>query len=121
MKLAVIGSRSFSDYGLLKDTLDAYDIDIIISGGARGADNLAEVYAHQNSIPKRIFLPDWGAYGRAAGMIRNKDIVENCDMLIAFWDGESRGTYNSIQLAEKLGKPAHIVQFLQKGEGEYEN
>ena len=109
MRCAVVGSRTFSDYGLLSDALDEAQrggevITEIISGGARGADTLAERYAAERGIPVKIFKPDWQLYGRSAGMIRNADIVGEADRVAAFWDGESHGTGNSIQLAREQGK-----------------
>lgn len=85
------------------------DKDVIISGGARGADLLAERFAMQYSIPTEIFLPDWAKYGKKAGLIRNKEIISSADQVIAFWDGESNGTRSSINIAKKLKKPLKIV------------
>ena len=107
--LAVVGSRSFNDYNLLKNTLDKYDINKIISGGAKGADQLAERYAKENGIETLILKPDWKKYPRAAGIIRNKDIIGACTEVVAFWDGKSPGTKNSIGLAEEMGKPCNKV------------
>lgn len=109
MKLAIVGSRGFSNYELLKETLKKYNIDVIVSGGAEGADSLAEKYALDNNIPLIIFLPDWKQKGKKAGFLRNIKIVEACDGLIAFWDGESRGTKHSIDLAKKNYKFLEIV------------
>lgn len=113
MKLAVVGSRSFNDYSLLKEILDEYrsinNIDVIISGGAIGADSLAEKYARENNIETLLFLPDWKKHGKSAGMIRNQDIIKNCDTCIAFWDGSSKGTKHSISLAEKNNKKIIVI------------
>jgi predicted Rossmann fold nucleotide-binding protein DprA/Smf involved in DNA uptake len=67
MKVAVIGGRDFKDYELVKKTLSKLTITVIVSGGALGADLLAERYADENNIPKKIFLPDWKTYGKIAG------------------------------------------------------
>lgn len=114
MKVAVVGSRNFSDYNLLKSTLDEYypKISLIVSGGAKGADSLSELYAKEEGIRTLIFKPDWQKFGRAAGMIRNKDIVNNADMVVAFWDGKSRGTKDSIDYGTKLGKVVKVVKFV---------
>lgn len=113
MKVAVVGSRSFEDYALLKKTLDELypNITLIVSGGARGADSLSEQYAKEEGIRTLIFKPDWEKHGRAAGFIRNRDIVENADMVIAFHDGQSKGTANSIEIAKRLGKKLLVVKF----------
>jgi hypothetical protein len=111
MKIAVIGSRTFSDYSLLKNTLNDFTnpIDEIISGGAEGADKLAEIYATENEIRLSVFKPDWAKFGRAAGVIRNKEIIFNADYCFAFWDGKSKGTATSIHLCKKLKKPHQII------------
>ena len=112
MKVAVVGSRTFHSYELMKATLSTFDISHIVSGGAMGADKLAERYAKEMGIPTTIFKPDWnGPYGRGAGLARNGDIVDASDMVVAFWDGESHGTLNTINQARKKGKEVKIVYF----------
>lgn len=115
MKLAVVGSRTFNNYELLKTKLDSIHmnnkIDMIISGGAKGADSMAEKWSKENNIPTNIFIPEWNKYGRRAGYIRNVDIVRNADEVIAFWDGLSKGTKHSINLATDNGKTLHVVKY----------
>lgn len=111
MKLAVVGTRKFSDYELMKKELDKLEPDVIVSGGAKGADQLGERYALENNLPTEIFRPDWDQYGKQAGFVRNKKIVDNCDMLIAFWDGESRGTSHSIYLARTKEISIRVVKY----------
>lgn len=108
MRAAIIGSRNFDDYFFLCNVLRRYKIDHIVSGGANGADSLAHRYAINHSIPTTIYLADWAKYGRAAGFRRNKDIVNDSEIVLAFWDGESKGTKNSIEYAKKLGKKVKI-------------
>jgi hypothetical protein len=111
MKLAIIGSRDFTDYSLLSFELEPYKSKItqVISGGARGADKLGERWAIQNKIPTQIFYADWDNLGKRAGFIRNEDIIKNCDIVIAFWDGKSNGTKHSLSLCEKYNKPKKII------------
>ena len=113
MKLAIVGSRSLDMYETVKNAVDSLSTEVteIVSGGARGVDSFAERYAWEHSIPTVIFKPDWAKYGKRAGFIRNKDIVERADFVLAVWDGESRGTLDSINHARKLGKPVEIVYF----------
>ena len=112
MKIAVIGSRSFADYELLKKTLNEITgITKVISGGAKGADSLAEQWAKENQIETAIYKPDWAKYGRGAGVVRNRLIIEDCDLCIAFWDGESKGTKSSIDHFKKLNKKLTIVKY----------
>ena len=107
MKIAVVGSRDFNDYEFLKKMLNYHLCTQIISGGARGADTLAKQYATEHDIPIKEFIPNWDAHGKAAGYLRNEQIVEACEELVAFWDGKSRGTMHSITLAENANKPVY--------------
>ena len=115
MKLAVVGSRNFDNYPVLKAKLDILhkhkDITCIISGGANGADSLAERWARENRIELLIFLPEWDKYGKSAGYIRNVDIIKASDAVIAFWDGKSKGTQHDINLAKEHNKPLAIIFF----------
>jgi len=109
MNAAVVGSRNFQDYELVKQILGEYEISVVVSGGAKGADSLGGKYANEHQIPTLIFKPDWKRLGRGAGPARNKTIVENADFIIAFWDGDSKGTKSAINFAKKLNKPLRIV------------
>ena len=112
IKLAIIGSRSFNDYSLLENKLKEYlsKVELVVSGGATGADSLGEQWAKNNNIQTLIFPANWDKYGRRAGFIRNEDIIKNCDGCIAFWDGKSPGTKHSLSLCEKYNKPFKIVK-----------
>ena len=111
MKVAVIGSRTFNNYELLKQTLSKLEISLLVSGGSKGADSLGEQYANANNIPTKIFLPDWNKHGKSAGMLRNTDIINEAEIVVAFWDQNSKGTLDSINKAEKLGKKLIIIPF----------
>jgi len=113
MIIAIVGSRNFNDYELVKKALDPVKNKItgIISGGAKGADSLAETYARQNGIITKIFLPDWETHGNSAGFIRNTEIVGAAQLVIAFWDGKSKGTKHSIDIANRLNKPLKIIKY----------
>jgi hypothetical protein len=113
MKLAVIGSRNFNDYELLKRSINESfeDVTTIVSGGARGADSLGERYAKENGISTEIYLPNWDRYGKSAGYRRNVDIINNSDSVIAFWDGQSKGTKHSIDISNKAGKKVTIIKY----------
>jgi hypothetical protein len=111
MNVGVIGGRDFDDYELMKKTLKLFPITRVISGGAGGADTLAEQYATEHNIPKKIFHAQWDLFGKKAGFLRNTTIVENSELIIAFWDGRSRGTRDSIGKANKLKKSTFIVYF----------
>ncbi len=81
----------------------------IVSGGARGVDTFAALYARKNGIKMTEFMPDYSRYGKGAPIRRNIQIAEYADAVIAFWDGKSRGTKNTIELFKNLGKPITVV------------
>ena len=114
MKVIVAGSRNFKDYKLLKDTLDILlsinkDIEII-SGGAKGADFLGEKFANENNLKLTLFPADW-SLDKKAGYIRNKQMAEYGDSLVAFWDGKSKGTKMMIDLAKNLNLKMKIIMY----------
>ena len=111
MKLAVVGSRCFEDAALLARTLKLARPSHVISGGALGADIMAENWAKARKIPVTIFKPEWGRYGYSAGAIRNRLIVDAADKVIAFWDGKSPGTKITMDYARKAGKVVEVIQF----------
>ena len=127
MKLAIVGSRTFNDYKLLKEECDKIlCINTIISGGAKGADTLAERYAKEkgynlkvfpakwhdfNAIPCKIKYNKYGPYNSLAGYNRNDRIVRTADIVIAFWDGKSTGTASTIKLAKKYSKRLIVIEY----------
>ncbi|MBQ1205665.1 MAG: DUF2493 domain-containing protein [Clostridia bacterium] len=106
MKVAVIGSRSIASADLKRYIPP--DATVIISGGAVGVDALAEKYADERGLKKLIFYPDYELYGKSAPLIRNKLIVDSADLVIAVWDGESRGTEFTISYAKRRNVPCEI-------------
>jgi len=108
MKTAVIGSRTFNDYSLLCKVLKDFDITHVVSGGAAGADSMAVQWALDKQIPYTEHVPNWMKYGKAAGFIRNADIIADSELVIAFWNGFSKGTENSINIAKTRGVPVYI-------------
>jgi len=110
MKVAVVGSRVFRDYKFLDRTLkmfqEKYGLSWIISGGARGADSLAERWAKDNQIVGlTVYIAQWNTFGKSAGMKRNYQIVDNADTVIAFLHPNSKGTWHTIKLATAKQKP----------------
>ncbi len=106
MRVAVIGSRE-----LLVDNLEDYlpeETTEIISGGARGVDASAKDYALQHGLKLTEYLPEYARYGRAAPLKRNVTIIENADLVLAFWDGASRGTKYVIDNCKKRNIPVKI-------------
>jgi hypothetical protein len=113
MRLIIAGSRAFTDYQLLCQTLapERHRITEVIYGGARGADQLGFRWALQHHIRSRCCAADWERFGKAAGVRRNHQMAQAGDVLIAFWDGRSAGTRHMISCMQQLGKPVVLVQF----------
>jgi len=116
MKIAIVGSRDFELYDKLveyiKSKIDVSEITVVVSGGAKGADTLAERFAKENNIPLTVVLPDWKKHGRAAGPLRNKIIVDIADIVFAFWDGKSKGTKSAITHTIKTSKKHWVCKYI---------
>lgn len=111
MKTAVIGSRN-----LTVEYMEKYlpvETDEIVSGGAKGIDRCTKSYAEQHKIKLTEFLPDYARYGRGAPLKRNDQIIDYADVVVAFWDGKSRGTKYVIDRCNKVGKKV-ILYFLEE-------
>lgn len=106
MKVAVIGSRGIENVNIgeyiPKETTE------IVSGGARGVDTIAREYAQQHNLKLTEFLPKYDKFGRSAPLKRNIQIIEYADLVLAFWDGSSRGTKYVIDHCKHLGKPCEV-------------
>jgi len=110
MVIALVGSRSFSDYHQFEKIVSQYPCTQIISGGARGADSLARRYAQERGIPLTEIVPNYKQYGNVATHIRNRDIVNRANKVLFFWDGASTGTKSSIEQAENSNKD-HVIHY----------
>lgn len=116
MKVAIVGGREFDDYNLIEKTLHEYfddvsKISLIISGGARGADSLAEEFAKNHQLPLKVYYADWKAYGKYAGFTRNTKIVREADIVFAFWDGRSKGTANTIDQCKTYNVNHEVIRY----------
>lgn len=117
--IAVVGSRDFTDYLSIECMVGQYIYEecwnlpegiTIVSGGAKGADTLAEKFADEYKCRKIIFLPDWESHGKSAGPIRNRSIIANADVIFAFQKNKSKGTQHSINIAKELGKELYVFE-----------
>lgn len=114
MKTVVIGSRNFDDYATLVATLVGEPISELVTGGATGADALAARYARERGLKLTEIQANWPKHGRSAGPIRNAELVKRAERVIAFWDGKSPGTKDTINKAKAAGKPVQIVYTKQR-------
>lgn len=110
MKLAIVGSR---DYPRLEDVrqfvFEQERTTVIVSGGARGVDSVAVEEARRLHMPYEVYPADWNQHGRSAGFRRNQTIVDAADEVVAFWDGESRGTTDTVNRAKRANKPVRVI------------
>jgi len=113
MRLIIAGSRTFNDYDALCEALKQFKLNptLVISGTAKGADQLGEYWAKEHNIPIKRFPADWNRFGRKAGYIRNLNMAYNADALLAFWDGKSKGTKHMIDIAKKRGLQVYVRRF----------
>ena len=108
MKLAIICSRTCPPIDI--EACLKYIPDTIVPGGAKGADTYAREFAKKKGLKLIEFFPNYDKYGQRAPLERNKLIVDECDCVLAFWDGESHGTKFTIDYAREQNKPVKIVQ-----------
>ena len=115
-RVIIAGGRDYNNYEELERTMDQLLFNIedeiaIVCGMARGADTLGEQYGKQRGYNIHYFPADWETFGRAAGHIRNREMAENADALVAFWNGKSRGTANMISTAKKLNLRVRVIRY----------
>jgi hypothetical protein len=110
-RVAIVGSRRFPDPERVRVYVAGLpNGSVVVSGGAWGVDTIAEKEARALGIPVRIYQPHYDRFGASAPLMRNQEIVDDCDRLVAFWDGESTGTMHTVGLARKAGKPVEIIE-----------
>jgi hypothetical protein len=110
--VAIVGSRRYPTlYDIIEFVKRLPGDAIVVSGGAKGVDTIAVETALMCGLGTIVFPAEWDKHGRSAGYIRNKDIVSRADVVVAFWDGVSRGTAHSMDLALSMGKPLYCKMF----------
>ena len=115
MKVIIAGGRDFNDYDLLCQKIDKIlskqtDIEIV-SGRAKGADQLGERYAKEHGYFIKMFPADWNRYNKQAGYIRNEDMANYADALIIFWNNESKGSQHMINIAKQQNLLIRIITY----------
>jgi hypothetical protein len=130
MKVIIAGSRDIDDYEFIDSAINnsGFIIEEVVSGGAKGVDTIAELWATNNKIPVTVFKADWknisspdaiimtnshGQYDKKAGIRRNEKMAEYADALIAIWDGQSKGTKAMIDIAERKGLKVFVEKLWQ--------
>jgi predicted Rossmann fold nucleotide-binding protein DprA/Smf involved in DNA uptake len=107
--LGIVGSRAYRNTQRIRDYIDTLPQDyVIVSGGAKGVDTIAETYAKSKGMQTIILKADWDKHGKSAGFIRNGAIVGASNVIVAFWDGKSKGTLDTIVKANLAGKVVKI-------------
>ena len=117
-KVIIAGGRDFSDYEFLKLTMDHLLSNItseigIVCGMAKGADLLGKRYANEKGYKVFCFPADWSSFGKSAGFVRNEEMAQNADALVAFWNGKSRGTQHMIKTAERYKLKIRVKNYIQ--------
>lgn len=113
MKVIIAGSRNIINSQTVSEAYFDWCPFIateIVSGGARGVDQIGESIGHFLEIPVTIFKADWDKYGKSAGYIRNVQMAQYADALLAVWDGQSKGTAHMIEAMKKERKPVFIYR-----------
>ena len=110
-RVAIIGSRDWADFEMIRDYVYSLDDDdTVVTGGAHGADQFAEIYARERGLAVIVYRADWAQHGKKAGLLRNHDIIGDADRVVAFWDEASTGTQHGLRLAAEAGKPALVFK-----------
>lgn len=119
-RILIAGGRDFADYEMLSSVVSEFlsghvgDVEIV-SGHAKGADALGERYATEHGIPLVVMKAEWGKYGKAAGVIRNRQMLDYISLatpaVFAFWDGKSHGTKHTIETSRKMGIEPTVIYY----------
>lgn len=116
-RVIIAGCRNYNNYDVAKVYIEYYlsniqkeNDNIILSGCASGADAIGERYAKEHCLKVEKYPANWEKYGKSAGPKRNEEMAKNCDYVLCFWDGKSKGTKSMINLAKKYEKPIRIIK-----------
>ena len=117
MKVIIAGSRSITSKQFvdLVMSLSRFKVTEVVSGGAKGIDTLGEAWAVERKIPVKRMPADWITYGKKAGVLRNQQMAEYADALVAIWDGASKGTAHMISYAKRKGIKTFVYSLFADG------
>lgn len=105
MKTIIAGSRTITSKFVIGEAVleSKFDITEVVSGAARGVDEIGEQWAEEHGVPIKRFPAEWEFYGKRAGPVRNVEMAKYAEALVAVWDGKSKGTQHMIREAQKRG------------------
>ena len=113
MRICISGSRGFKNEGAVREFVSKWsgkdDVVLVHGGCCSGVDSVVDHWARFYGIPVEVHKADWDRHGKAAGPIRNREMVKSCDYLYAFWDGSSPGTKSAVRAAEESKVPYNII------------
>ena len=119
-RIIICGGRDFQDMDFfirsMQQILQLYpDVEIVSGHASRGADRMGEAFAKSYNLPLKLFPAQWDTYGKSAGYRRNSQMLDYIrqeePVVVAFWDGSSRGTQHMISIAQKANVPTHIFRY----------
>jgi len=110
MKTIIAGSREITDLSTIEKAIkeSKFEITSVVSGGCRGVDRTGESWASNHRISCEVISANWDLLGKAAGYIRNEEMAQKAEALVAIWDGTSTGTRNMISIAKRHGLKVHV-------------
>ena len=115
MKVIIAGGRDYNNYAFLAQTMDEFakenNAEEVVCGCAAGADSLGAKWAKERGIPVKEFPAEWDVFGKKAGILRNHDMGNYADFLVAFWDGQSAGTRDMISYMKQIGKHGTVIKY----------
>ena len=115
MKVIIAGGRDYNNYAFLAQMMDDFakehNVEEVVCGCAAGADSLGAKWAKERGIPVKEFPAEWDVFGKKAGILRNHDMGNYADFLVAFWDGQSAGTRDMISYMKQIGKHGTVIKY----------
>ena len=115
MKVIIAGGRDYNNYAFLAQIMDDFakenNVEEVVCSCAAGADSLGAKWAKERGIPVKEFPAEWDVFGKKAGILRNHDMGNYADFLVAFWDGQSTGTRDMISYMKQIGKHGTVIKY----------